>query len=95
VYLVALYLPNLSEARNTEQIKDNIHQMLPNVSSECMQNVLQKLDEVGVETVEYLAVVPEGDLAGLLKPIQIQKLLLSWASRFSDDCFCFAGSNEK
>lgn len=63
-----------------EQIQQNVKLVLPNISEECCKKLLEKLDDIGVETVDDLSIVQERDLTGILKPIQIRKLLTSWAS---------------
>jgi hypothetical protein len=63
-----------------EQIKQNVKLVLQNISEDCCKKLMEKLDDIGVETVDDLSIVQEGDLTGILKPIQIRKLLASWAS---------------
>jgi hypothetical protein len=60
-------------------VKNVIEIILPNITSESCKRLLEKLAEIGVESREDLPIVREEDLSGILKPIQMRKLMNGWA----------------
>ena len=62
-------------------IEEAITDVLPSLSVDLVEAVTGQLAEVGVEQVEDLQFVEQEDLAALLIPIQIRKLLHSWAAK--------------
>lgn len=57
-----------------------IRETLCNLSDDSVKTVAAKLEECGVENVSDLSYVTDTDLSdtGILKPIQIRKLLAAW-----------------
>lgn len=55
-----------------------ISQTLTTLSEDTVKVVSAKLLECGVETNDDLQYIEEGDLCGILKPIQLRKLLSAW-----------------
>ncbi|CAB3977260.1 Hypothetical predicted protein [Paramuricea clavata] len=51
-----------------------IKETLPNLSQETLENVKEKLVDIGVSDVDDMQLVQEQDLSDVLKPIQIRKI---------------------
>jgi len=64
-----------------DAVKSSIRSTLPSLSEEELLVVVTKLqDDTGVECVADCSYVTSDDLTGMLKPIQVRKLLQSWNS---------------
>lgn len=61
-----------------QMIEDKIQSVLPELTSAEIFGIKDKLEELGVSDAQDLQFVGEVDLVGLIKPIQIRKLLRSW-----------------
>ena len=59
-------------------LQNTVATILTTVSQVTVKAVSDKLRECGVESLDDLKYVVEGDLSGVLKPIQIRKLLSAW-----------------
>ena len=65
-----------------EAIRTNISQTLPNLDSDTLEDVVTKLVDIcGIQCLGDLEFIVESDLLGLLKPVQIRKLLRSWNAK--------------
>lgn len=51
----------------------------PNLASDVLQTVLQRLTVIGVDSVNDLALVQETDLSEVLPPIKVRRLLQNWS----------------
>lgn len=56
-----------------------IKKSTPNLASDVLQTVLQRLAVIGVEEVDDLALVQETDLSEILPPIKARRLLQNWS----------------
>ena len=61
-----------------DDIKSSISEVLPNLTPDVREAIIELLAAIGVETKADLTLVEESDLKQCLKPIQIRKLLMSW-----------------
>jgi len=59
-------------------LEDAVQRVLPSLTGALLGSVIDKLLEDGVEDVPDLKFVQEKDLVGILKPIQVRKLLTAW-----------------
>jgi hypothetical protein len=57
----------------------NIVSVLPNLAADAINNVVAKLDDIGIEIVDDLQHVEQQDLVPLLKPIQARKIMDAWS----------------
>ena len=74
-----------------------ISSVLPSLSATDVDHILQKLSEIGVESLSDLQHVTESDLVPLLKPVQARKLLSAWSldvvtSKFIYEITCMIAS---
>ena len=61
----------------------SVKRTLPQLSDDLLKQVAEKLQDIGVEAEEDLALVTEADLTAVLKPIVARKLLHSWSGNNS------------
>jgi len=62
-----------------DSIEKCILEVLPNLSIDSCKLLMEKLDSIGVETVGDLNLIREVEMIGILKPMQVRKLLLAWS----------------
>jgi hypothetical protein len=53
---------------------------MPTLSEDVVINVMDVFTDIGVECLSDLNHIQEKDLVGVLKPIQVRKLLSAWKS---------------
>lgn len=64
----------------SEEIHAVIMATVPSVPTETVNKLIESLAKSGVETMTDLAYVKEEDIANLLRPIQVRKLLAAFQS---------------
>lgn len=72
-----LFVTEMAESP-TEIIRRTITTVLPDFSEELVHSLIDALKEVGVETLDDMRYVTEGDLVPTLNPIQARRLV-TWA----------------
>ena len=64
------------------QIQSSVQAILPSISKENASLIAEMLvDDGGLESAEDLKFVTPEDFAGVLKPIQIRKLIQTWKDK--------------
>jgi len=66
-----------------DEIREYIQTTLPSLSTDAVESVVEKLQELGADTFADLKYVAPADLEPILKPIQARKLLHSFQSMLS------------
>lgn len=61
-----------------EELKINIHCILPSASEEVVNGIIYAVKHVGLQTMSDLKSVREEDLKLVLKPTQRRKLVKAW-----------------
>lgn len=70
-----------------EELKINIHGILPSIPEETVNGIIHALKYVGLETMSDLQFVQEEDLILVLKPIQRRKLIRAWSKQSKIICY--------
>lgn len=63
---------------NVDTVQASVKSVLPSVSDDILNNLTKKLDGDGIESLATFCFPTKSDLVGVLKPIQIRKLLAQW-----------------
>ena len=71
----------------SSNIKDSVLNVLPTLSSDAVDKVVETLIETGVETSDDLSLVEDEDLRSTLKPIQIRRLISAWKHQSGESVF--------
>lgn len=71
-----------------DEISAFIKEVLPNIPENVLAKLIKKLSDDGFEELADGAVLREEDLLGILKPVQIRKLVAAWklGKRFFTVC---------
>lgn len=64
-----------------EVLKDAVLSVLPILSPDVINQLVEKLVDQGVEGVDDLVYVKEDDILEFLRPIQCRKLLSAWKNQ--------------
>lgn len=67
-------------AEMLDDVKRSVQVNLPMLSAETLNKLIQKFESDGMESLADCGLVTEFDLMDVLKPTQIQKLLVQWKS---------------
>ena len=57
-----------------------IVEIIPSLSEDVLQQLLEKLEECGVSTCDDLRYVRESDISSVPRPIHVRRLLAEWTS---------------
>jgi hypothetical protein len=60
------------------EVRLSAREVLPTICEETLNKLMQKLDANGIESLDDCHLLNELDLADVLKPVQIRKLLAHW-----------------
>lgn len=61
-----------------EILKDAVLSVLPSLSQDLTEHLVEKLMDQGVEGLDDLVYVKKDDIAAFIRPIQCRKLLDAW-----------------
>jgi hypothetical protein len=56
-------------------MEEFLNKLFPNLTDDVIETTIDRLVEIGASELEDLAYLEEADLSGILKPIQVRKLL--------------------
>ena len=76
-----------------DDIENNIRQILPSVSHETLEKIVQVLAELGANTQEDLRLVEVDDVIAVLTPIAARKLIKHWRSLNNDSSVAVSESS--
>lgn len=68
-----------------EVLKDAVLLVLPSLSQDVTNQLVEKLMDQGVEGLDDLVYVKEDDILEFIRPIQCRKLLSSWQNQGKDN----------
>jgi hypothetical protein len=68
----------MSDPDQRHLLRSHVRKTLNAITDEVMETLVDKLVEIGCETLDDLKLVTASDLESVVKPIQARKLLLEW-----------------
>lgn len=68
-----------------EVLEDAVLSVLPGLSPDVTSQLVEKLTDQGVESLDDLIYVKEDDILEFIRPIQCRKLLSAWQNEGKDN----------